>query len=155
NSVYANTGRGLYFPDASASAPISDSLLPQLTSVTATAITGTFQTGPNRTVRIEFFASPVEPAGSPYAANQDRPGKTFAGPLDRPADDSGIAAFTFTPPAPIAGDQYITSTASATAAGSAFTLGYSRGLLLSGPAPGAGADVSVSVSASPEPVAAG
>ena len=110
---------------------------------TTTAVTGTFQTGANRSVRVEFFATPVEPAGSPYAANQDRQGKTFLGAVDATADADGLVDFSFTPPL-IAGEQYITCTVSSTATGSFSSLGYSPGLLISGSAPGG--DVGVAIS---------
>jgi uncharacterized repeat protein (TIGR01451 family)/CSLREA domain-containing protein len=135
NSVYSNTGAGLALTDQDGNA-IPASVLVQLTSANPTSIAGTFQGSPNTTYRIEFFASPVQPAGSPFAASQRQQGKTFLGFEDKMTDALGHVAFTFSPSTPIAGDQYVTATATPTAGPgttNGFTVGYSNGLLISGP----------------------
>ena len=88
---------------------IDPSIEPHLTNVTATEIDGTYE-GAFGDYRLEFFATPVEPAGSPYAASNDLQGKTFLGFEDVTEGPSGVIDFTFSPSVPLTADEFITAT---------------------------------------------
>ena len=154
NSIYSNTKDGLFIEDQNA-IHVPGSLAPHLTVATATEIDGTYDGGPG-TYRVEFFATPVEPPGSPLAANADKQGKTFLGSKDITIGASGTINFTFSPSVPITADEYITSTATPAVDpphGFLGTIGFSTAIRPS--VAQTSSDVSVSMSASPNPVAAG
>ena len=80
-----------------------------MTAATATEIDGTYQGGFGD-YRLEFFATPVEPSGSPYAASNDSQGKTFLGFENVTEGPSGVIDFTFSPNVPLTADEFITAT---------------------------------------------
>ena len=146
NSVYSNTVAGLF--------PRSGSQL-QLTAATATEIDGTYQGGFGD-YRLEFFATPVEPAGSPYAASNDSQGKTFLGFENETEGPSGEIDFTFSPTVPLTSDEFITATITPAVDQVGTTLSTVPSLTGIRPTITAtSSDVSVSMSASPNPVAPG
>ena len=97
NSIYANTLDGLYLEDEDAG-HVTGAIAPHMTVATPTEIDGSYTAGPG-TYRIEFFSSPVQPAGSPLAASDELQGQTFLGFKDVTIDASGVVNFTFTPSA--------------------------------------------------------
>ncbi len=82
---------------------------PQLTAATATEIDGTYEGGFGD-YRLEFFATPVEPAGSPYAASNDSQGKTFLGFENETEGPSGVDRLHVLPNVPLTSDEFITAT---------------------------------------------
>ena len=154
NSIYSNTMDGLYIEDEDAG-HAGPSSAPQLTGATATEIDGTYQGGLGD-YRLEFFATPVEPAGSTYAASTDIQGKTFLGFENATEGPSGIINFTFTPNVPLTADEFITSTITPAVdnpIGYLSTVGFSAAIRPTVTA--TSSDVSVTMSASPNPVAPG
>jgi uncharacterized repeat protein (TIGR01451 family) len=146
NSIYSNTLDGLFN---------SGGNKPQLTAATTTEIDGTYQ-GAFGDYRLEFFATPVEPSGSPYAASNDSQGKTFLGFENVTEGPSGVIDFTFSPNVPLTADEFITATITPAVdnpAGTLSTVGFSNGIRPTITA--TSSDVSVSMSASPDPVAPG
>ena len=153
NSIYSNTMDGLYIEAGGGHVNPSNGV--QLTHVTATEIDGTYE-GALGDYRLEFFATPVEPAGSPYAAYNDLQGKTFLGFEDETEGPSGVINFTFTPNVTLTADEFITATITPLVDNVTTTLstvGFSPGVIPTIAA--TSSDVSVSMSASPNPVAPG
>jgi hypothetical protein len=154
NSIYSNASQGIRILDSVAN-PLPAGSGPQLTIASATSIMGVYGGIRNTTYRIEFFASPAQPAGSPDAANQDLQGKTFLGAVEVTTNDQATANFTFTPSTPIPADQFITSTGTPTAsniAGFFATIGFSRGVRSAEPSTLAPTATSLTSSRNPLPV---
>jgi hypothetical protein len=111
NRIFANAGPGIDLGDDGATAndpgdgdtgPNNLQNSPVLTSAAGTTVTGTLNSAPGTSFRIEFFASP---AGGP--AGQ---GQTFLGFTDVTTDAAGNAGFSATVAAVPAG-QVVTATA--------------------------------------------
>ena len=153
NSIYSNTVTGLFV--GIGGSPIDPSIDPHLTNATATEIDGTYEGGFGD-YRLEFFATPVEPAGSPYAASNDLQGKTFLGFEDVTEGPSGVIDFTFSPSVPLTADEFITATITpavdnvGTTLSTVFSAAGIRPTITA-----TSSDVSVSMSVSPNPVAPG
>ncbi len=153
NSVYSNTLDGLFVE--AGGGHVNPSNGAQLTHVTATEIDGTYQ-GAFGDYRLEFFATPVEPAGSQYAASNDLQGKTFLGSENETEGPSGVINFTFTPTVTLTADEFITATITPlvdNVTTTLSTIGFSPGVRPTITA--TSSDVSVSMSVSPSPVAPG
>ena len=153
NSIYSNTLDGLYVESEGGHVDPSNGV--HLTNATATEIDGTYQ-GAFGDYRLEFFATPVEPAGSPYAASNDLQGKTFLGSENETEGPSGVINFTFTPNATLTADEFITATITPlvdNATTTLSTVGFSTAIRPTITA--TNSDVSASMSASPNPVAPG
>jgi uncharacterized repeat protein (TIGR01451 family) len=143
NSVYSNTVAGLFLQAGNK---------PQLTNATATEIDGTYEGGFGD-YRLEFFATPVEPSGSPYAASNDLQGKTFLGFEDVTEGPSGVIDFTFSPTVPLTSDEFITATITPAVDNGQSTIPSAAGIRPTITA--TSSDVSVAMSVSPNPVAPG
>ncbi len=153
NSIYSNTLDGLYVEAGGGHVNPSNGV--HLTNATATEIDGTYE-GAFGDYRLEFFATPVEPAGSKYAASNDLQGKTFLGFENETEGPSGVINFTFTPNATLTADEFITATITPlvdNATTTLSTVGFSTAIRPTIAA--TSSDVSVSMSASPNPVAPG
>ncbi|HTE19388.1 MAG TPA: Calx-beta domain-containing protein, partial [Armatimonadota bacterium] len=78
---------------------------PVLTRVVAGVITGTLNSTPDKSFRLEFFASPdIDPSGHGE-------GRRFLTSLDVTTDDQGNASFSFTSPGAITPGEVISATA--------------------------------------------
>jgi uncharacterized repeat protein (TIGR01451 family) len=154
NTIYSNTLTGLFVNGGGGQ--VNSSIEPHLTVANATEIDGTYQGGFGD-YRLEFFATPVEPSGSPYAASADSQGKTFLGFEDKTEGPSGEIDFTFTPNVALTADEYITSTITPLVdnplLSTLATVGFSPAIVPSVTA--TNSDLSVSMSESPNPVAPG
>ncbi len=118
NSIFANNSLGIDLggdgvtPNHASSpstGPNNWQNYPLLTSVSNTAagtvISGTLNSVPNSTFRLEFFATPT------LDASGNLEGQAYLGFVNVTTDANGNAAFTATVAAAPAGQQYITSTA--------------------------------------------
>jgi uncharacterized repeat protein (TIGR01451 family) len=153
NTIYSNTLTGLYV--GVGGEQVDSSIEPHLTVATATEIDGTYQ-GAFGDYRLEFFATPVEPSGSPYAASADSQGKTFLGFEDETEGPSGEIDFTFSPNVALTSDEYITSTITPLVDnpyGYFSTVGFSPAIRPT--VTPTSSDAAVSISVNPDPVAPG
>jgi hypothetical protein len=83
-----------------------------LATATSTTVVGTLNSAPNKTFRIELFASAAaDPAGFGE-------GQTFLGAIDVTTNTSGDAAFAPTLPVSVTGGHFITATATMLSGGS-------------------------------------
>jgi hypothetical protein len=122
NSIFANGGLGIDLsiptnpadgvtpndPGDPDTGPNNFQNFPVLTSATAgnsTTITGTLNSTPNTTFRVEFFASD---AADPTGFGE---GQTFLGFMTVTTNGSGDASFSVTLPAAVAAGQVVTATA--------------------------------------------
>jgi uncharacterized repeat protein (TIGR01451 family) len=154
NSIYSNMLDGLYV-NGSGGGQVFAPDGSQLTSATATEVDGTLADVPG-TYRLEFFATPVEPAGSPYAASADLQEKTFLGFENVTVGSSGTANFTFSPTITLTADEFVTSTVTPTVIDpNAFASTVPFAAAIRPSVTQASADVSVTMSVSPNPVAPG
>jgi streptogramin lyase len=123
------------------------------TTATSTTITGTFNSVPGTTFRLEFFANP---AADPSGYGQ---GKNYLGYATVTTDTNGNVSFTITLPAPLPTDEsYVTATAinqsTSPTTGAGDTSEFSQ-CLLTGPSSGGSYTIregdSLTLSAAPPP----
>jgi hypothetical protein len=137
NSIYANGGLGidLQWTDPNTGQPVTGVTLndsaghdlsnhlqnfPILTAAHCAAATGTLNSTPNTTFRIEFFANhlPGHPnTNDPNDHNLYGEGERYIGFLEVTTDDAGNASFNAPIEALLPGEQYITATATNEATG--------------------------------------